>query len=135
MNKRSYHKKNMILMEDEFGDTFFAIIKGRVKINRIKEDGGEVIFALLDEGEFFGEMSLLDAEPRSANAIALEDTDVLILRRADFLDFLEKYPKVAISLLVELIQRIRKSDEQIESLSLSDAEHRIGMILIRLAEE
>jgi len=125
----------MILMEDEFGDTFFAIIKGRVKINRIKEDGGEVIFALLDEGEFFGEMSLLDAEPRSANAIALEDTDVLILRRADFLDFLEKYPKVAISLLVELIQRIRKSDEQIESLSLSDAEHRIGMILIRLAEE
>ena len=135
MQKQKYYKNNMILIQDEIGDTFFTICKGSVKINRLNKDGREVIFAILGEGDFFGEMSLLDEETRSANAVALEDAEVLILRRDDFLDFLEKYPKISIALLAELTRRIRKSDEQIEGLSLSDAEHRIGMTLLRLAEE
>lgn len=135
MSKRSFRKQNMILMEDEFGDTFFIITKGSVKITRVSEDGREVILAILGEGEFFGEMSLLDGETRSANVIALEDSEALILKRHDFLAILEKYPKIAIALLTELAARIRKSNLQIESLSLSDAEHRIGVTLLRLAEE
>ena len=135
MTKRSYQKNNMILMEDEFGDTFFIIAGGSIKITRISEDGREVILAMLGEGEFFGEMSLLDGETRSANAIAIEESKVLILKRHDFLLFLERFPKIAISLLTEMAGRIRKSDQQIESLSLSDAEHRIGITLIRMAEE
>lgn len=125
----------MILMEDEFGDTFFIIAGGSIKITRVSEDGREVILAMLGEGEFFGEMSLLDGETRSANAIAIEESKVLILKRHDFLLFLERFPKIAISLLTEMAGRIRKSDQQIESLSLSDAEHRIGITLIRMAEE
>ena len=135
MTKRSYQKNNMILMEDEFGDTFFIIAGGSIKITRVSEDGREVILAMLGEGEFFGEMSLLDGETRSANAIATEESKVLILKRHDFLLFLERFPKIAISLLTEMAGRIRKSDQQIESLSLSDAEHRIGITLIRMAEE
>ena len=135
MTKRSYKKNNIILMEDEFGDTFFVISSGTVKITRISEDGREVILAMLGEGEFFGEMSLLDGESRSANAIASEESDVLILKRRDFIEFLERYPKISISLLREMASRLRKSDQQIESLSLSDAEHRIGVTLLRLAEE
>ena len=135
MTKRSYQKNNMILMEDEFGDTFFIIASGSIKITRVSEDGREVILAMLGEGEFFGEMSLLDGETRSANAIAIEESNVLILKRHDFLLFLERFPRIAISLLTEMAGRIRKSDQQIESLSLSDAEHRIGITLIRMAEE
>ena len=135
MTKRSYQKNNMILMEDEFGDTFFIIAGGSIKITRVSEDGREVILAMLGEGEFFGEMSLLDGETRSANAIAIEESKVLILKRHEFLLFLERFPKIAISLLTEMAGRIRKSDQQIESLSLSDAEHRIGITLIRMAEE
>lgn len=135
MSKRSYKRNNMILMEDEFGDTFFIISMGSVKITRVSEDGREVILAMLGEGDFFGEMSLLDGETRSANSIALEDAEVLMLRRRDFLEILEKYPKIAISLLAEMARRIRKSDQQIESLSLTDAQHRVGITLLRLAEE
>ena len=135
MTTRSYNRNNMILMEDEFGDTFFIISKGSVKITRVSEEGREVILAMLGEGDFFGEMSLLDGETRSANSIALEDAEVLTLKRHDFLEMLEKYPKIAISLLAEMAGRIRKSDQQIESLSLSDAQHRVGMTLLRLAEE
>ena len=135
MQKRIYRKNNVILMEEDVGDTLFFLNKGSVKITRLSDDGREVILSILGEGDFFGEMSIFDGESRSANVIALEDTEVFILKRGDFLDLLEKHPKIAINLLQELARRLRKSDQQIEGLSLSDAENRIAMSIIRLAED
>jgi CRP-like cAMP-binding protein len=135
MVQRAYTKGQMILLEDDLGQTFFVIAEGSVKITRLSDAGREVILAMLGESDFFGEMSLLDGAGRSANVVALEASEVLTLARNDFLDILQQYPKISISLLEELTQRIRKSDQQIESLSLSDVEQRIGITLIRLAEE
>ena len=135
MIQRSYTKGQMILLEDDLGQTFFVLGGGSVKITRLSDDGREVILAMLGESDFFGEMSLLDGAGRSANVVALEASEVLTLARNDFLEILQEYPKISISLLEELTQRIRKSDQQIESLSLSDVEQRIGITLIRLAEE
>ena len=135
MIQRTYTKGQMILLEDDLGQTFFVIGGGSVKITRLSDDGREVILAMLGESDFFGEMSLLDGAGRSANVVALEASEVLTLARNDFLEILQEYPKISISLLEELTQRIRKSDQQIESLSLSDVEQRIGITLIRLAEE
>ena len=135
MVQRTYTKGQMILLEDDLGQTFFVIAEGSVKITRLSDAGREVILAMLGESDFFGEMSLLDGAGRSANVVALEASEVLTLARNDFLDILQQYPKISISLLEELTQRIRKSDQQIESLSLSDVEQRIGITLIRLAEE
>ena len=132
---RVFTKGQMILLEDDLGQTFFVIAGGSVKITRLSDDGREVILAMLGEADFFGEMSLLDGAGRSANVVALEASEVLTLARNDFLEILQDYPKLSISLLEELTQRIRKSDQQIESLSLSDVEQRIGITLIRLAEE
>jgi len=132
---RAFTKGQMILLEDDLGQTFFVIAGGSVKITRLSDDGREVILAMLGESDFFGEMSLLDGAGRSANVVALEPSEVLTLARNDFLEILQDYPKISISLLEELTQRIRKSDQQIESLSLSDVEQRIGITLIRLAEE
>ena len=135
MVSRDYEKGQMILLEESTGETFFIITSGTVKVTRLSDDGREVILALLGESDFFGEMSLLDGEGRSANIVANEDAEVMTLSRRDFLEYLETYPKIAIALLEELAVRIRKSDQQIESLSLSDSEQRIGITLIRLAEE
>ena len=135
MVPRVYEKGQMILLEESMGETFFIITQGAVKVTRLSADGREVILAILGESDFFGEMSLLDGEGRSANIVANEDAKVLTLSRNDFLDCLESYPKIAIALLEELATRLRKSDQQIESLSLSDSEHRIGITLIRLAAE
>jgi CRP-like cAMP-binding protein len=135
MVPRVYEKGQMILLEESMGETFFIITQGAVKVTRLSADGREVILAILGESDFFGEMSLLDGEGRSANIVANEDAKVLTLSRNDFLDCLESYPKIAIALLEELATRLRKSDQQIESLSLSDSEHRIGIALIRLAGE
>ena len=135
MVSRGYEKGQMILLEESTGETFFIITSGTVKVTRLSDDGREVILALLGGSDFFGEMSLLDGEGRSANIVANEDAEVMTLSRRDFLECLETYPKIAIALLEELAVRIRKSDQQIESLSLSDSEQRIGITLIRLAEE
>jgi len=135
MITRSYKKGQLILMEESLGETFFILKNGGVKVTRMSDDGREVILAMLGEGDFFGEMSLLDGEGRSANVVAIEDTDALTIKRGEFLGILEQYPKIAINLLEELTRRLRRSDQQIESLSLSDAEQRISIALIRLAEE
>ncbi len=135
MVSREYEKGQIILLEESMGETFFIITRGTVKVTRLSDDGREVILAMLGESDFFGEMSLLDGEGRSANIVVNENAEVMTLSRRDFLECLESYPKIAIALLEELAVRLRKSDQQIESLSLSDSEQRIGITLIRLAEE
>ncbi len=135
ISTRSYGKNSVILYEEDLGDSLFIIQSGQVKITRVSEDGREVILSILGEGEFFGEMSLLDGEARSANVISMTDAAVCILKRNDLLGMLEQYPRIAIALLQELAGRIRKSDRQIESLSLSGAEQRVADTILRLAEE
>ena len=135
VHTRTYKKGNIILFEEDPGDSLFIINEGRVKITRLSEEGKEVILSILGEGEFFGEMSLLDGESRSANVIALSDSEVFILKREDFLKIVKTNPQIAISLLEELARRIRKSDQQIEYLSLADAESRVAITLLRIAEE
>lgn len=134
-NKQHYHKENLILIEEEVGSSMFVILDGRVKISRISDDGREVILAILSEGDFFGEMSLLDGQTRSANVTAIEDSELLVLRREEFLQMLHDYPQIAINLLKELAQRIRKGDEHIKSLSLQDAKGRVANTLVRIAED
>lgn len=135
MVSRHYDIHQMILLEESEGEQCFFVVRGSVKITRISKDGKEVILAILNEGEFFGEMSLLDGESRSANVIALDKTEVLTLNRTDFLNVLKKYPQIAIQLLKEMAHRLRKSDRQIASLSLSDAEKRITLCILRIADE
>ena len=132
---RSYKKSNIILFEEDPGDSLFIIKEGKVKITRLSEGGKEVILSILGEGEFFGEMSLLDGESRSANVIALSDCEVFVLKRDNFLNILKSTPQIAITLLEELANRLRKSDQQIEYLSLADAENRVAITILRIAEE
>jgi CRP-like cAMP-binding protein len=134
-SKQRYHKDNIILIEEEIGSTMFVILGGRVKISRISDDGREVILSILSDGDFFGEMSLLDGHTRSANVTAIEDSELLVIRREEFLQMLRDYPQIAINLLKELAQRIRKSDEHIKSLSLQDATGRVASTLLRIAED
>ena len=135
MIARHYESGKFIFLEDSEGEQCFFVIQGSVKVTRLSKDGREVILAMLNEGEFFGELALLDGESRSANVIALEETEVLTLNREDFLVVLQDYPQIAIQLLKEMAHRLRKSDRQIASLSLSDAEKRIALCIIRFADE
>jgi len=132
---RTYPKNSMIIIEEEFGDTVFGICEGTVKITRVNDEGKEVILALLGPGEIFGEMAIIDGESRSANALAQENCTLIAFPQNEFLQVLKTYFKVAFALMEELARRLRKSDQQIEALSLSDAENRIGVSMLNLAED
>ena len=123
--RRSFPKNSLIVLEESHAETLYIIESGSVKITRLNDEGREVILAMLGTSEFFGEMALLDGQGRSANVMALEETQLLTLSRRDFLDVLHRFPSISIQLLKEMTGRLRKSDQHIKSLSLSDAEHRI----------
>lgn len=133
--RKSFKKDSMIMQEKEPGNMFFVIATGSVKISRINNEGREIILAILQQSNFFGEMSILDGFSRSANVIALEDSDLFLIKREDFIDLLYKQPNVSLTLLKELSKRIRDADMKIKILTLKDAVGRIAAVLMQLGDE
>ncbi|MBP8976493.1 MAG: Crp/Fnr family transcriptional regulator [Bacteroidetes bacterium] len=136
LGTRQKHKKgNVVVIEQESGAALFIIISGKVKVVRMDDTGREVILSMFGPGEFFGEMSLLDGMARSASVVATTKSELLMIHRRDFLQMLNEYPSIAVSLLAELAMRLRKADMQIKSLSLKDAAGRVANVLLMLAED
>jgi CRP/FNR family transcriptional regulator, cyclic AMP receptor protein len=133
--ERTYPKNSVILFEDDPGDALYVVAQGQVKVVLIGEDGREVILSVLGEGEFFGEMALIDDEPRSAHVIAMEDSTMLVLRREEFEGILKQTPSIALALLRELSRRLRRVDEKVGSLVLLDVNGRVAQLLLDLADE
>jgi len=133
--RKTFSKHSYVLFENETGSALFVIIKGKVKVSRVNDDGKEVILTILNESDFFGEMSILDGLSRSANVIAMEDSDLFIIQRSEFLDLIQNHPEISIALLQELTQRLRAADVKIKSLSLKDAEGRVATVILQLADE
>ena len=132
---RTFPKNCMVILADDYGDSFFVIDSGRVKVGVTATDGREVILSVLGKGEFFGDMSLLDGRPRSANVTTLEESNLLVIRRPDFLRSLEYHPGIAVKLMVGLASRLRKADRQITGLALLGIADRVCSVLLTLAEE
>jgi CRP/FNR family cyclic AMP-dependent transcriptional regulator len=133
--ERSYPKGSVIVFEDDPGDAMYLVAGGQVKVVLIAEDGREVILSVLGEGTFFGEMAVIDEEPRSAHVIAMEDSTLLVLRREDFQNQLRRSPDVAISLLKEISRRLRRADDKIGSLVLLDVNGRVANLLLRMSDD
>ena len=128
-----YNKDEIILHKEDPGDSLFIIKEGRVKVVLYGDDGREVILSILKDGDFFGEMSLLDGEPRSASVVSMEDSNLYILKRDGFLQTLMERPGIALRILVELSRRLRVADEKIGSLALLDVYGRIAGALLQIA--
>jgi CRP/FNR family transcriptional regulator/CRP/FNR family cyclic AMP-dependent transcriptional regulator len=134
-SRRKFPKDSVIFFEHDPGDSLFMIVSGRVKVTILSDDGREIILSVLGERDFFGEMSLLDNEPRSATAIAMEDTEVVILHQKEFLSIVEKRPRILVLLLAVLSSRLRKANHQIGSLALLDVYGRVASVLLDMAKE
>ena len=133
--RKLYKKINVILMEEEAGSALFVIISGKVKVARTSNDGREVILSILTDSDFFGEMAILDGLTRSATVIALEDSELFIIQRNEFLQLLHDHPETSIALLQELTKRLRAADMKIKSLSLKDAEGKVATVILQLADD
>jgi CRP/FNR family cyclic AMP-dependent transcriptional regulator len=130
---RTYAAGEAILREDEPGDLFFVIVRGQVKVFVDSEHGREVVLTHLKAGDFFGDMALFDNEARSASVSALVPSELVVLRRKDFLDVLADDFTIARRILSTLSGRLRRANDMIESLVLLDVGGRLARYLLRLA--
>jgi len=131
--RKNFSKDTILVQENELGETMYMITSGRVKVSNVGTDGKEVILSVLGRGDFFGEMALLDDEPRSATVVTLESTEMLLIRRRDFMGLLEKNVEVLSNLLSTLSKRLRHANAQIRSLALLDVLGRIAKLLLEIA--
>ncbi len=131
---QAFGGEEIIFNQEDKGDALFIIQAGRIKVSLFSEAGKEIILSILREGDFFGEMALIDGEPRSANVTSIDPTELLILERVDFMNYLKQSPDLSLMLLVEMSQRLRIADDKIGSLALLDVYGRIARYLIKLAK-
>lgn len=115
------------------GRSMMAILKGSVRISAPSPAGPDIVLTLLQAGEVFGEIALLDGEDRTADATAISDCDLLVLDHRDFVPFLERRADVCILLLKLLCQRLRRTDQQVEEAMFGRLDGRIAKALLRLA--
>lgn len=133
LEELNYRKDNVIISADDPGTNFFVVAKGKVKVVWYGTDGREVILSWMKDGDFFGEMSLFDGEPRSANVIAHGDVSLLTLERDKFIKWLERHPSAFMMLMTELSRRLRDADERIRSLVVLNVYGRVAHRLLDLA--
>jgi CRP-like cAMP-binding protein len=130
----TYHRGQLIFQEGEDGNALFVVLKGRVKVCLYDEEGREYVLDVIGKDGFFGELALIDELPRSANAIAMEASDLLVMRRADFTKLLMENPSISIHILKVLAGRLRVADERIKWLAFLNVEGRILKYLLELGE-
>jgi CRP/FNR family transcriptional regulator, cyclic AMP receptor protein len=123
----------ILFRDGERGKEMYVIQSGKVKITK-EVRGKEQVLAVLGAGEFFGEMAILNNKPRSANAIVLEASKMLVIDPKTFEVMVKNNTEIAVRMIQKLAKRLEEADHQIESLMLKDSNSRVVHTLSRLAE-
>lgn len=131
--KQRYRKRELIVEQGKSSEALYIILTGRAQVLSADGRGREVIFSILQQGDYVGEMSLIDEEPHSATVRTEVDTDVLVLDRAAFWHCLPDASSMTHNIMRVLVQRLRAADRKIESLALMDVHGRIARLLIEFA--
>ncbi|NLI59943.1 MAG: Crp/Fnr family transcriptional regulator [Clostridiales bacterium] len=132
-SERTYEKGQMIYMAGDKGEKLYVIHEGKVKISRLSESGKEQVIRILEPGDFMGELALFSSYPLTDNAETLERTTVCIIDGLAIKDLMSKYPTIALKVLEELSQRLEKTENLIENISLYGVEQRLVDTLLELA--
>lgn len=125
----------VLFQKGDVGDALYGIRRGQIKIETGGADGARLTLNFLGPGDMFGEVAVLDGQARTADAAAAEPTELFVLRRGDFLAYLEREPRVAIKLIGLLCQRIRWMSERMEESVLQPLPVRLARRLCALASD
>lgn len=123
---KAYPEGATIFSRGEPAQTMMVVIRGKVQISSPAVEGDTIVFATMHPGDVFGEIALIDGHDRSTDAIATEDSEVLVLQRDDFIKVLENNPKLSIDLLRVMCTRIRHTNELLEDFSIIDLRRRLA---------
>jgi len=127
------HKaRSIIFRQGDPGSSMMAVLSGRVRICSFSAEGKEVTLNIVRKGEFFGEIALLDGKSRTAEAVALETSELLVLERRHFLPWLEAHPAVCLRMFSVLCDRLRRTSTQLEDTLFLEVPRRLARCLVRL---
>src|SRR6185503_16021417 len=134
LRRRRHRKGATVFLHGELGRDLYVIESGSVKICMTTADGKEITLAILGPGEFFGELALMDGEPRSSDAVTMEDCQFLLLERNEFMHFIDEHPSVAHRVIEVLSRRLRDNNELVQDAAFFDVAARLARVILRLAE-
>jgi CRP/FNR family transcriptional regulator/CRP/FNR family cyclic AMP-dependent transcriptional regulator len=123
-----------IFFQTDKSTELYIVLNGRLRVTLLSESGEEFVLNELNEGDFFGELSLIDGQSRSATIIAQEDSSLGVLKREKFLEYVQKDPVIAIDLLIALAQRLRQATEREERFAFLDVRERLLRLLANIIE-
>jgi len=132
---KSFKKNTIIINQEDETDSLYVILSGRVKVFLSGEDGREAVLNHQGPGEYFGEMSLIDRQPRAASVITVEPSRLMIISRSDFMHCLASNPEIALNLIKPMTSRIRMLAQNVSNLALLDVYGRVARTLLQHASE
>ncbi len=134
MTRRAVPRNRTVLQAGDPTDSLYIILTGRTRVQMSDDEGKEVILASLGPGDFFGEMGLMDEEPRSASVLTTEACEFIVITKDDFKAILKNNFDLAMVIMRGLVKRLREADRKIESLALLDVYGRVARVLIENSE-
>ena len=131
--KRSYPKNTLVFSQGDEDDALYGVVSGRVRISASAPDGREAILNIMDAGDTFGEIALLDDQPRTASATTMDASDLIIIQRGQFLRMLEENATPAVHLLRLIAGRLRFTSELVEDSAFLSVPERLAKRLLSLS--
>jgi CRP-like cAMP-binding protein len=130
-----FRKKQLIFSEGDPSEWLFVVIKGKVKITKLSNEGKEIILEIISPLDFFGGVAVVRGFPYPANAVAMESTRTLKVSRRNLMTIMDRFPNLMFSMAVNIGDRIKGSHEMLKSIALEKVESRIASLLIKLADK
>ena len=124
----------VLFVKGDEGDALYGVLDGRIRISSGDADGKEIILNIIDPGDIFGEIALLDGKPRTADASAMAASQLFRVQRSDFLGLMAAEPRLTQHLLEMVCDRIRKTSEMLEDSAFLDLPARLAKRLLSLAK-
>jgi CRP/FNR family transcriptional regulator, cyclic AMP receptor protein len=134
VTRKSAPRSTTIMAGGDPTDSLYIVLSGRLKVMMSDSEGKEVILAILGPGEFFGEMGLIDDEPRSATVVTIEPCELLSIAKRDFKKAMAENWQMTEAVMRGLVKRLREADRKIGSLALLDVYGRVARLLLDMAE-
>ena len=131
----SYTRKKEIFTEGDAPDWFYIVMSGKVKVTKISSEGREIIMEVISPCDFFGGFAVLKGFPFPANAVAMEDSEILKLSRKALLKIIDRFPSVMYLITSSLGERTRGMHETLKNIALERVDSRIAALLVKLADK
>jgi CRP/FNR family cyclic AMP-dependent transcriptional regulator len=132
MKTRRVVRGATIFTKGDPGTGLMGVLAGTIKVSVASTEGKDIVLNIFREGDIFGEIALLDGRPRTADAIAMADCELIVIERRDFVPFLSSHPEVMLKFIEILCSRLRHTSEQVQDITFLNLPTRLAKTLLQL---